>query len=259
MLNYLKYFFIKINKKNVIGIKSGSGRNYLGTICVRHKFGGIKNKYRHIDFYRRINNYGYVYKILTDVYRTANIGGIIYSNGLFAYIILSENISLGKLIFSGINNENDTVGYTLLLNNVKLFSIINNIELYPNKGFSLSRAAGSSCILTSMQDKDTVTLKLKSGWNIFLSKKCLASSGCVSNVKHKFNNLKKAGISWALGNRPSVRGVAMNPCDHPHGGGEGKKSPPSAQKSPWGWFTKGTASLKKKYERKKKKLYKNIK
>jgi large subunit ribosomal protein L2 len=87
---------------------------------------------------------------------------------------------------------------------------------------------------------------------------CLASLGNVSNMKHKFDIIGKAGKSWALGKRPKVRGVAMNPCDHPHGGGEGKKSSPAAPRSPWGWLTKGTPSLKKKYEKKKKILYKKL-
>jgi large subunit ribosomal protein L2 len=115
-----------------------------------------------------------------------------------------------------------------------------------------------STLLTTINE-NIVSLKLKSGWNIFISKNCLSNYGCVSNMKHKFKNLNKAGKSWSLGRRPKVRGVAMNPCDHPHGGGEGKKSPPRAQRSPWGWLTKGTPSLKKKYQIKKKKLYKNIK
>jgi ribosomal protein L2 len=99
---------------------------------------------------------------------------------------------------------------------------------------------------------------LKSGWNVKLSVYNLAVLGNVSNSKHKFNIIGKAGVNRLLGKRPEVRGVAMNPCDHPHGGGEGKKSPPSAQRSPWGWLTKGTSSLKKKYQIKKKKLYKSI-
>lgn len=241
----------------MIGTNAKSGRNQKGIICVHHRFGGNKRKFFHIDFFRRINNYGFIYKIIKDTRRTSFIGGIIYENGLFGYIILSENVFIGQKIYSGIFNNQNILGYTSLLKNVKLFEIINNIEIYPNKGSSLSRSAGSNAILTAISN-NIVTLKLKSGWNIFLSANCLASFGCASNVKHKFDNLKKAGKSWSLGRRPSVRGIAMNPCDHPHGGGEGRKSPPSAQRSPWGWLTKGTPSLKKKYMKKKKKLYKNI-
>jgi len=142
---------------------------------------------------------------------------------------------------------------------MNLFTIINNIEIYPNSGFNLSRSAGSKAILTK-REGNKVNLKLKSGWNIILSNKCLCVFGRVSNINHQLNNIKKAGKNWALGKKPVVRGVAMNPCDHPHGGGEGKKSPPSAQRSPWGWLTKGGTSSKKKLKDKiKKKLYKTIK
>jgi large subunit ribosomal protein L2 len=123
---------------------------------------------------------------------------------------------------------------------------------------NLVRAAGTKAILTKIE-KNKVNLKLKSGWNIIISNKCLGIFGRVSNKTHKLENINKAGKNRALGKRPTVRGVAMNPCDHPHGGGEGKKSPPSAQKSPWGWLTKGTPSKIKLYDKIKKKIYKSIK
>lgn len=256
-MKYLNYFFTNINKKMKIGGHLKSGRNYLGTICVHHRFGGNKLKKYNIDWYRRIESYGYLYKILVDTNRTAFIGSIIYENGLFGNIILSENIKIGQKLYSGILNKNINLGYTCLLNNIKLFSIVNNIEIYPGKGFALSRAAGSSSLLTSINN-NIATLKLKSGFNIFLSVNNLANFGLSSNMLHKIKDLKKAGKSWSMGIRPTVRGVAMNPCDHPHGGGEGKKSPPKAQRSPWGWLTKGTPSLKKKYM-KKKKMYRKLK
>jgi large subunit ribosomal protein L2 len=256
-MKFLKYFFFNINKKIKIGSNLKSGRNYLGTICVHHRFGGNKIKKYNIDWYRRIENFGFLYKILVDANRTAFIGGVIYENGLFTNILLSENIRIGQKLYSGILNKDVKAGYTCLLANIKLFSIINNVEIYPNKGFALSRSAGSSSLLTSV-NKNIATLKLKSGYNLYLSIMNLSNFGSASNVLHKFNNLKKAGKSWSMGRRPSVRGVAMNPCDHPHGGGEGKKSPPKAQRSPWGWLTKGTPSIKKKYI-KRKKMYRKIK
>jgi len=149
-------------------------------------------------------------------------------------------------------------GYTYLIKNINLFTIISNIELNPYNGISLVRSAGTKSILTKI-DKNKISLKLKSGWNIILSNLCLAVFGRVSNQTHKLNNINKAGKNRALGKRPTVRGVAMNPCDHPHGGGEGKKSPPAAQKSPWGWLTKGTSSKKKLIDKIKKKIYKSIK
>lgn len=260
MLKYLHYFFLLINKKFTIGSRPLSGRNFSGTICVHHKSGGNKNQYYFIDFYRRINNYGYIYKILKCSNRTAFLGGVIYENGLFSYILLTETLKIGARIYSGSFYNNDdinTIGITLPLRKIRLFSIINNIEKYPFSGGSIIRAAGSSAILTSKLF-NSITLKLKSGWNLILSKYCIATIGNVSNMKHKFIILKKAGISRSLGIRPTVRGVAMNPCDHPHGGGEGKKSPPSGQRSPWGWLTKGTPTLTKKHQKKKKKLYKYL-
>jgi ribosomal protein L2 len=162
MVNYLKYFFFNINKKILIGTKSNAGRNYLGVICVHHRFGGNRTKFLNIDFYRRINSFGFIYKIIKDTYRTALLGGVIYENGLFAYIILSENINVGQKIYSGVFNNLNKPGYTSLLKNIKLFATINNIEIYPYKGSTLSRSAGCSALLTSINN-DNVTLKLKSG------------------------------------------------------------------------------------------------
>lgn len=258
-MKYLKYFFHTLNKKMKIGVNLKAGRNFSGAICVHHRFGGNKMKKYSIDWYRRIESFGYLYKILIDFNRTAFLGSIIYENGLFSNIILSENIKIGQKIYSGSFNEDHINGYTSVLKNIKLFTILNNIELYPRKGFSLSRSAGANSLLTGINNNKKIsTLKLKSGFNMFIPSKSLASFGLSSNVSHKFNDLKKAGKSWSLGKRPSVRGVAMNPCDHPHGGGEGKKSPPKAQRSPWGWLTKGTSSIKKKYK-KIMKIYRKVK
>jgi large subunit ribosomal protein L2 len=162
MTKYIKYFFHKLNKKITVGLKISAGRNYLGTICVNHKFGGNKSKYFSIDFFRRINTYGYIYRIIKYNNRTAHLGNIIYDNGLFTYIIISENIILGQKVYSGIFNIQNKIGYTSLLKNVKLFSLINNIELYPKKGASLTRAAGTSVLLTSNVNKKVI-IKLKSG------------------------------------------------------------------------------------------------
>jgi len=240
-----------------VGLKPLSGRNYIGKICVHHKSGGVNKIYYLIDFHRKLNMYGFIYKIFIDINRTSLVGGIVYENGLFSYIILTDGLKIGSYIYSGLLNKEYILGYTLLLKNIKLFTVLNNIELYCNKGAKLVRSAGNSAIATSFNN-NIINVKLKSGWNVKLSIYNLATYGNVSNSKHKFNIINKAGNNRLLGIRPSVRGVAMNPCDHPHGGGEGKKSPPSAQRSPWGWLTKGTPSLKKRYQIRKKKLYKNI-
>jgi len=223
MLNYLNYIFYNIKKKEIsIGSRPKSGRNLTGKICVHHKSGGNKKLYYFIDFFRRINNYGYIYIIIKSQNRTALIGGIIYENGLFSFNILTENTKIGSKIYSGTLNTTNTLGYSILLKNINLFSIINNIENYPFFGGTITRSAGTSALLTSSKNKK-ISLKLKSGWNLEISNLCIASIGNISNMKHKYICLNKAGISRNKGIRPTVRGVAMNPCDHPHGGGEGKK------------------------------------
>lgn len=257
MKRYLNYILIKINKSLSIGSRPLSGRNFLGTICVHHKSGGSKKRLYSIDFYRRINNYGYIIKIIKNNKFTGLIGGIIYENGLFAYILLTETLMRGSKIYSGSFNNINNIGMSIPLKYIKLFTIINNLELFPFSKGILIRSAGCSGLVIK-KEFNKVYIKLKSCWNLILSKYCLATIGLVSNPKHKFNNLLKAGVSRNLGIRPTVRGVAMNPHDHPHGGGEGKKSPPAGQVSPWAWLTKGTPSLKKKWQKKKKKLYKTL-
>ena len=120
-MNYLKYFFTNLNKRIKIGGNLKAGRNFLGTICVHHRLGGNKYKKFNIDFHRRIEQYGYIYKILIDNNRTAFIGSIIYENGLFTNIILADNLNIGNKIYSGMLNKNLKIGYTSILNNIKLF------------------------------------------------------------------------------------------------------------------------------------------
>jgi len=159
----------------------------------------------------------------------------------------------GTRIFSGFGEKGNIYneGSTIALLFIKLFSIINNIELVSFFGAKICRAAGLSCILIS-RNNGIATLKLNSGWYCLVSELVLVTLGRVSNIFHKSYALKKAGRKRLLGIRPVVRGIIKNPCDHFHGGGEGRGSPPAAQKSPWGWLTKGTPSkrtlLNKKYK-----------
>lgn len=256
---YINYYFKKLNKIYSLGYKSSTGRNFLGTICCFHKFTGLKKNLILIDFYRKINNWGNVIKINKNRNYTALIGGILFENGLYTNILLTENIMLGHKLYIGTYYKKNTneLGLNVCLKFIKLFSLIHNIETFPYSKSILIRAAGGSGLIIK-KELNKVIIKLKSGWNLLISKYCIASIGIMSNSKHKFKNLKKAGVSYNLGIRPTVRGVAMNPHDHPHGGGEGKKSPPSGQLSPWAWLTKGTPSLKKKWQLKKKKLYKSL-
>jgi len=244
-INYNLYSYLSKNFK--IGTSFLGGRNFSGKICIFHRSGGIKRNYCLIDFFRRINSFGLIYKILKDLNRTALLGGIIYENGLFSYIILSEKLNIGDKIYSGtkkIFKAKLKNGFAISLKYINLFTIINNIELKPYNGSSLSRAAGTSSLLVGRK-RENIILKFKSGWNIYISKYCIATIGYVSNILHKFFNYKKAGRLINLGKKPIVRGLAKNACDHPHGGGEGKKSQLSSPKSPWGWLTKGTPSKKK--------------
>jgi len=256
-LNYK--FFSYFYKKLKIGIFYLSGRNFNGRICVHHRCSGIKSTYFKIDLIRRNNSYGFIYKIFQDINRTSLIGAVIYENGLFCYILLSEGLKIGSKIFSGYFYEkfNINIGSALPIKFFSLFTLINNIENYPYAGSSLLRAAGVSCILVS-KSKDKRILKCKSGWHIYLSKNCIGSLGNVSNMKHRDINLKKAGTSFNLGKRPVVRGLAKNACDHPHGGGEGRKSQPSSPRSPWGWLTVGSSTNNKKYQKLKKRKFKNL-
>jgi len=250
----LKYFFKFIEKKLRIGFVSNSGRNFLGVICVHHRGGGSKKKSYFVDFFRRLNSFGYIIKILKVPFYSSFLGLIVYQNGLSCYTLLSEQITIGSRIFSGFllkdknHNQVLTPGSSVLLSNINLFSNVSNIEIVPYYGGILSRAAGTGFIITSkLQDK--VLLKSKSGWQYLLSKKVMCTIGFSSNLLHRFTKLKKAGYNRSLGLRPIVRGVAMNPCDHPHGGGEGRKSPLASPKSPWGWLTKGTPSKNKLYHK----------
>ena len=234
MKSYLKYFY-KINSKKLrIGIISNTGRNFSGRICIHHRFTGNKHKYRFIDYKRRLNSYGFIYKIIKDSKWTSFIGGIYYLYGLTSFILLSEGVNLYTKLYSGsiLNNSfSFKPGSAIPLSNYNLFTVINNVELFPYKGSSLCRSAGSSALILK-KENNLFFLKLKSGWNIFVSEKCIGSLGIASNSDYRYIKIMKAGISSALGRRPSVRGVAMNPVDHPHGGGEGRKSPRKAQVSP---------------------------
>jgi len=256
----LNYFFFKFFKKLHFGIYNYAGRNFSGRICVYHKGGGHKLRYKVVDFYRRLNTSGILYKTITDSKRTSFLGLVFYDNGLISLIPLVDGVIPGSKIFSGVHatvNQSMQAGSTNTLKNISLFSMVNNIELVPFFGSNIARAAGTSALLVGRQEKIS-TLKLNSGWLIHLSNDCLASLGYVSNILHKLSRVSKAGISRAKHRKPVVRGVAMNPCDHPHGGGEGKTSALRAAKSPWGWLTKGTPSKKKKKDKLKRKLFKNI-
>lgn len=260
--NIINYYIISSLKKNLIkGLKSTGGRNFLGRVCVKGKGfcnSSKKRIYRYLDFYRRINKKGILLDIYYDRNRTGKIGLILYENGLSAFILLQKGLKIYNTIYSGNFFFEKTVkkGDSIILNNMPLFSIISNIENKPFKGGILCRAANVGALLIS-KDKNTGILKLNSGWQVKLSLNCISSYGIISN---KWNNkiIGKAGKSRGLGKKPKVRGVAMNPCDHPHGGGNGKRSKPKQPVNAWNSVFKWTPTKSKKYQLLKKRLYKKI-
>jgi large subunit ribosomal protein L2 len=162
-LNYSLYSYLSKNLK--VGTFFVGGRNFTGHICVHHRSGGVKKNYYLIDFYRRVNSFGLIYKIIKDLNRTAFLGSIIYENGLFSYIILSEGLQIGDKIYSGSKKNfrgKSKNGFALCLNSINLFTIVNNVEMNPYTGSLLARAAGASCLLVGKK-KDNVILKFKSG------------------------------------------------------------------------------------------------
>jgi len=205
---------------------------FLGRICVYHKGSGNKRRFKLIDRFRRVNQFCYVLKIFRGNFKESFIGMVIYDNGLISLISLSDGIFSGFRLYSGVEfNTFIANGFSNLLGNFGLFSVISSFELFPLSGFKLARAAGSSAFIVG-KTSGKVVIKLSSGWQISVSDFSMGVYGVNSNVSHKFINIRKAGKHRALGVKPTVRGVIKNPCDHPHGGGEGKGSPPVAAVSP---------------------------
>jgi large subunit ribosomal protein L2 len=240
-------------------VYSKAGRNFLGRICVQHQSFISKRKVLLVDNLRRLNERGVVVKVIKNSFYTSYVGLIIYKSGLVSYILLAEGLRVGYKIYSGVWNflENPLKGFAVPLQKINLFANVSNLEQYSFSGFKLMRAAGTSAVLTSKTLKSYL-VKLTSGWMVSIKRNSYAVLGQASNRKHKFRHLFKAGRKRVLGVRPTVRGVAKNPCDHPHGGGEGKSSPPRAPVTPWGKLTKGTPTNNKKYHRVKRRLFKNV-
>jgi len=222
-------------KTLVVGKKKTGGRNNTGRITVRHRGGGHKKLYRIIDFKGRPVE-AKVVSIEYDPNRTANIALIQYVDGRKAYIIAPADLKVGMRVFCG---EGGVIapGNRLPLAEIPEGSEIYNIELQPGKGGQLVRAAGCCAILVTKGEK-FASVKLPSGEVRLIPLTCMATLGRVSNPEHKYVSLGKAGRSRWLGIRPTVRGVAMNPVDHPHGGGEGRGKGNISQ-TPWGKPTKG--------------------
>ncbi|MFZ8833105.1 MAG: 50S ribosomal protein L2, partial [Candidatus Caldipriscus sp.] len=201
--------------------KQKAGRNNQGKITVRHRGGGNKRKYRIVDFYRRDKDgiSGVVKAIEYDPNRTAFIALVVYKDGEKRYILAPEGIKLGDEIISG-PNAPIKPGNALPMKNIPEGIPIHNLEIIPGKGGQLVRAAGTQAVILS-KDENWVYVQLPSGEIRKFNPNCYATIGQVSNVDHENVVLGKAGRSRWMGRRPTVRGTAMNPVDHPHGGGEG--------------------------------------
>ena len=221
------------------------GRNNNGRITSRHIGGGSKHKYRIIDFYRKKKNIkGTVERIEYDPNRTSYIALINYTDNEKSYIICPQGLKKGDVIEAGKNIDIKT-GNALALKDIPPGTVMHNVELVPGNGAKLARSAGSSVNLSGF-DGDYAILKLASGETRKVSSLCTATIGSVSNPDQKNIKIGKAGRNRWRGKRPQTRGVAMNPVDHPHGGGEGKTSGGRSPVSPWGQSAKGLKTRKPK-------------
>ena len=233
-------------EKSLLGKKvSTGGRNNRGVITTRHKGGGHKQRYRIIDFKRKKANIeAKVASIEYDPNRNARIALLHYKDGEKRYILHPRTLNIGDMISSGENVPLE-VGNALPLNNIPLGISVHNIELIPGKGGQLARSAGSYAQLVA-KDGDFVTLKLPSNEVRLVSNRCYATIGQVGNVEHSNIRSGKAGRHRWLGIRPTVRGVVMNPVDHPHGGGEGRSPIGRARPvTPWGKPALGVKTRKR--------------
>ena len=246
---------VSVNRKNLwkgkalktltFGKNSTGGRNNLGRITSRSRGAGNKNKYRMIDFYRKKDDLkAKVERIEYDPNRSAYVALVKYEDGTVNYILAPSKIKIGDEIASGRNKEIN-IGNCMPLSDIPAGTNIHNIELSPNGGGKLVRSAGSFAQISGI-DENYCIIKLGSGEVRKIINTARATIGSVSNSDHQNIKIGKAGRNRWKGKRPSVRGVAMNPVDHPHGGGEGKTSGGRSPVSPWGQSAKGLKTRKNK-------------
>jgi large subunit ribosomal protein L2 len=232
-------------KSLTVSLKKSGGRNNLGRITARHIGGGHKRRYRKIDFKR--DKHGIpakVFSIEYDPNRSSRIALLHYLDGEKRYIIAPNGLKVGDTVSSGSGSE-IAVGNTLPLKEMPLGSFVHNVELKPGKGGQIGRSAGSALQLMA-REGNFAQLKMPSGEVRMINVNCLATYGLVGNSEHENISLGKAGRTRWLGRRSYVRGVAMNPVDHPMGGGEGKTSGGGHPVSPWGQKAKGLKTRKRK-------------
>lgn len=220
------------------GISKNGGRNNMGRITARRQGGGHKRLYRIIDFKRnKFDVAATVERLEYDPNRTAFIALVKYEDGEKAYILAPQRLDVGDTVISS-KTADVKPGNTMPLRSMPIGTVIHNVEMKPGKGGQIARSAGGYAQLVG-RDSGYAQVRLKSGELRAIHQECLATVGAVSNPDHMNINLGKAGRKRWLGVRPSVRGVAMNPVDHPHGGGEGRTSGGRHPVTPWGKPTKG--------------------
>lgn len=232
-------------KKLTEGLRKTGGRNVHGRVTTRHIGGGHKRRYRLVDFARRkFDVAAVVERIEYDPNRTAFIALIKYTDGEQSYILAPQRLAVGDKVISG-EKVDIKPGNALPMKNIPVGTIVHNVELKPGKGGQMARSGGTYIQLVG-RDGPYAIVKLSSGELRKLRSECMATIGAVSNPDQKNINLGKAGRNRWLGVRPSVRGVAMNPIDHPHGGGEGRTSGGRHPVTPWGVPTKGKKTRNRK-------------
>jgi large subunit ribosomal protein L2 len=232
-------------KKLVEGQSKAGGRNTHGHITVRHKGGGHKQLYRTVDFKRRkFDVEGTVERLEYDPNRTAWLALVKYTDGEHAYILAPQRLAKGDKVIAG-DRADIKPGNALPIRNIPVGTIIHNVEMKPGKGGQMARSAGTYVQLVG-KDQGFALLRLASGETRRVMADCLATIGAVSNPDHQNQNIGKAGRNRWKGIRPTVRGIAMNPVDHPHGGGEGRTKGGRHPVSPWGTPTKGYKTRKNK-------------
>jgi len=232
-------------KELTVGLTGNGGRNNAGRITMRHRGGGHKRRYRIVDFKRRkLDVPGVVERLEYDPNRSAFIALVKYPDGELSYILAPQRLAPGDTVIAG-ERADIKPGNCMPMENIPLGTIIHNIEMKPGAGGQIARAAGTYAQLIG-KDAGFAQLRLSSGELRMVPARCVATIGSVSNPDNKNASIGKAGRSRWLGIRPSVRGVAMNPVDHPHGGGEGRTSGGRHPVTPWGVPTKGKRTRGKK-------------
>ncbi len=233
-------------RKLLVKLPVHAGRNNNGRITSRHKEGGAKKLYRIIDFKRnKYNIEGKVSAIEYDPYRNCRIALITYKDGDKRYIIQPSGLNVGDTIISAEGGLDIRLGYAMKIKNIPIGTVIHNIEMYPGRGGQLARSAGASAQLMGREGKYSI-LRMPSGEMRYILGECMATIGTVGNEDFANISIGKAGRNRHLGIRPQTRGAAMNPVDHPHGGGEGKTGSSGHPVSPWGMPSKGYKTRRKK-------------